>query len=79
MEPLYCSQTLHTFVAYLYQLCLIFPDGTSDVWSYKQGIEAGEDAEHFVGVLGGSELVTEASSDAGLHTVNALIISERKG
>lgn len=48
------------------ELCLVLPDGTTDVWTHKQGIKPREDAEHFIGILGCAQLVSEASCDAGL-------------
>ncbi len=38
------------------ELSLVFSDGTSDVGADEEGVEAREDSEHLVGVLGGAEL-----------------------
>ena len=40
------------------QLSLVFHDGTSNVGAHKQSIEAGEDAEHFIGISCSSKLVS---------------------
>lgn len=62
-------QSFNIVLHSLYQLCLVFPNSASDVRAHKQGIESGKNTEHLVGVLGCSKLVTEVSSDAGLHTI----------
>jgi len=67
-------QSLNVIFHSLHELGLVLADGPSDVGAHKQGVEAGEDAEHLVGVLGGSQLVTETGSDPGLHTVDPLIV-----
>lgn len=61
----------------LYQLSLVFAYGASDVGAHKQGVEAREDSEHLVGVLCRSQLVSESSSDSGLHTFDLFFISVR--
>ena len=60
------------------QLGLVFTDGTADVRPDEQRVVAGEDAEHLVGVFGGTQLVAESGCDARLHAVDALIVSARK-
>jgi len=65
---------LHT----LYQLCLVFSDGTADVRPNEQSIEPRKDAEHFVGVTCCAKLVSQTGRDAGLHAINALIVSTHK-
>ena len=59
----------------LYQLSLIFSDGTSYMLSDKQGIETREDAEHLVGILGSSKLIPQTSCYSGFHPVYSFIIS----
>ena len=69
-------QWLNVILHSLNQLCLILSDGTTDVRTHKESIEAWEDTEHLVGIPSCTKLVTKTSSDASLHTVNALIIPE---
>ena len=59
----------------LYQLGLVFTDSSTNVWSHKQGIEAGKDAKHFISILCCSKLIPKSCSDTSLHPVNTLIIS----
>lgn len=68
-------QGLNVIFDPLNELGLVFPDGTADVRAHKQGVEAREDAEHLVGVLGCAELVTETSCYTGLNAVDSLVIS----
>lgn len=65
---------LHT----LYQLGLVLANSATDVWAHKESIEAAEDAEHLVGILSSSKLVTEASCNTSFDTINALIIPRNK-
>ena len=58
------------------ELGLVLPDGSTDMWPHKQGVEAREDSEHLVGVLGRAELIPQTGSDPRFYTVNALFISE---
>ena len=67
-------QSLDVVLHSLYKLGLIFSDGATDVRPHKQRVEAGEDTEHLVGVLGSAELIPQTCGDAGLHTVDSLII-----
>lgn len=53
----------------LNQLGLIFTYSTTNVRSYEQCIEARKDAEHFVGILCRSQLITKMCSDSSLHTI----------
>lgn len=69
-------ERLYVILDSLYELCLVLPDGSPDVRTYKQGIVTREDAEHLVGTLGRAELVPQTSSNARLHTVNTLIVPE---
>ena len=71
----FLMQRLNVVLDSLYELSLVLSDGTTDVWTHKQSIEAGEDAEHLISVLSCAELVSQTGSDSRLHTVNALIIS----
>ena len=59
----------------LHQLSLVFSDGSPDVRAHKQGVKSGEDAEHLIGILGCSQLVSQSGRDSGLNSVNSLIIS----
>ena len=69
---------LNVILHSLNQLCLVLTNGTSDVWPNEQSIESGEDPEHLIGILGGSQLITQARSDTCLHPVNALIIPNKE-
>ena len=69
-------QRLNVIFDSLDQLCLVLSDGTADVGSHKQSIEAREDAEHLIGITSSAQLVTQSSSDTCLNTVNTLIIPE---
>ena len=60
------------------ELRLVFTDGSADVRPHEQRVEAGEDAEHLVGILCSSKLVSETSSDTCLHSVYSLIIPLRR-
>ena len=51
------------------ELGLILSDGTPDVRSDEEGVEARKDAEHLVGVLRRSQLVAETSRDTSLNAV----------
>lgn len=57
------------------ELRLVLSDGPANVGTHEEGIEAGENAEHLVGVLCGSQLITEAGRDTGLYAVNAFIVT----
>lgn len=59
----------------LYELRLVLSDCTSDVGTHKEGVEAGENAEHFIGVLCGSQLITQAGGNTRLHAIDAFIIA----
>lgn len=59
-------EALNVILDPLDELCLVLPNGTTDMGTHKQGVEAREDAEHLVGILGRTQLVSEASCDAGL-------------
>ena len=56
-------KTLYVIFHPLDELCLVLPDGTTDVGTHKQGIEARENTEHLIGVLSSAQLVSEASCD----------------
>ena len=62
---------LHT----LDQLGLVLANGTTNVRSHEQCVEAGKDTEHLVGVLGGSQLVAETSRYPGLNTIDPLVVA----
>jgi len=62
----------------LYQLRLIFPDGSADMRPNKQSIEPREDSKHLVGIAGRAQLVTQACGDTSFHTINALFIPTHK-
>ncbi len=47
-------QSLDVVFDALDELRLVLPDGSADVRPHEEGVEAGEDAEHLVGVLGGA-------------------------
>lgn len=51
------------------QLGLVFPDVGPD----EQGVESGEDPEHFIGILSCEELIPEPDRDSGLNPINSLI------
>ena len=51
----------------LNELRLVLSDGAPDVWPDKQGVEAGENAEHLVGVLCSPELIAETGGDSSLN------------
>lgn len=63
-------QALYIILNTLDELCLVLSDGTTNMRAHKQGIEARENAEHFVGILGRSQLVPQTSSDAGLDNIS---------
>ena len=52
-------QGLDVVLDLLDELGLVLPDGAADVGPHKQRVEAREDLEHLVGVLGRAELVPE--------------------
>lgn len=62
----FLMKALNVILDPLNKLCLILSDGTTDVGTHKQGVEAGENTEHFIGILGSAQLVPEPSCDAGL-------------
>lgn len=59
------------------QLSLVLADGASDVRANKERIEAREYSKHLVGVLCRPQLITKTSRDAGLHTVDSLVVSSQ--
>ncbi len=70
-------QVLDVVLHPLDQLSLVLPDGAADVRPHEQRVKSGEDTEHFVGILGSSQLVSQTSSDPCLNSVNPLIISDK--
>ena len=68
-------ESINVFLDPLNELCLVFPDGPLDVGPHKQGIVAGKDPEHFIGILCSAQLVSQVSSNPGLYYINALSIS----
>ena len=68
-------QSFNIVLHALDQLGLVLTNGTTDVGSHEQGVEAGKDAEHLVGVLGGSQLVAETSRYPGLNTIDPLVVA----
>lgn len=67
-------QRLDVILHPLDKLCLVLPDGTTDVRAHKESIEAREYAEHLIGIPGSAQLISQAGSDSCLHSVNAFII-----
>lgn len=51
------------------ELRLIFTYSPTDMRTNEQSIETGENAEHLVGVFGGSQLITQMGSNSCLHAV----------
>ena len=70
----FVMQGLNVILHSLYELCLIFSDGSTYVGAHKEGIVARENTKHLIGILGSTKLVPEPRSYAGLHTVNTLVI-----
>ena len=54
ITDLLCSDSISS----LNELCLVFPDGPSDVRPDKQSVVAREDSEHLIGTLGSAQLVS---------------------
>lgn len=65
----FLMQCLNIVFHTLYELGLVLANGAADVRAHKQGVEPGEYAEHLVGVLGSSELITQMSGDASLDAI----------
>lgn len=77
MKLTYFEFLMQCFNVILYsldELCLILSDGTSNVRSHKQRIEAREDTEHLISILGRSKLVTETCRDTSLNSINPLLV-----
>ena len=67
-------QGLNVIFDPLHKLGLVLSDGSTDMWPHKQGVEAREDSEHLIGVLGCSKLVSQSSCDPRLNSVNSLVV-----
>lgn len=57
------------------ELRLVLSNGAPDMGAHKEGVEAGENAEHLVGVLCSSQLIAQAGGDPRLHAVDAFIVA----
>lgn len=56
------------------QLRLVLADRSTDMRTNEERIEAGEDPEHLIRILGRSQLIPQVGSDPGLHSVNPLLV-----
>lgn len=57
------------------ELRLVLSNGTPNMGAHEEGVEAGENAEHLVGVLCGSQLIAQAGGDPRLHAVDAFVVA----
>lgn len=55
---------------------LILLDGSSDLWSHEECIEAGEDSEHLASVSCGSQSISEPGDDLILDSRDPLVAGE---
>ena len=71
-------QGLNVVLDSLDELGLVLPDGPSDVCTDEQGVVAGEDAKHLVGIPSRPELVPQTCCYASFHAIYALVIPEQQ-
>ena len=64
-------QLLNVIFDPLDELCLVLPNGAPDVGTHKQSVEAGENPEHLVSILGSAQLISETRCNASLKTTKA--------
>lgn len=58
------------------ELGLVLANGAADVGPDEEGVEAGEDEEHLVGILSAAQLIAQTRRDARLHAVDALFVAK---
>lgn len=58
------------------ELGLVLANGAADVRADEEGVEAGEDEEHLVGILSATQLIAQTRRDARLHAVDALFVAK---
>lgn len=70
----FLMQSFNVILHPLNQLSLILSNGSTNVRSDEQSIEAGKDAEHLVGIFSCSQLIPQLGRNSRLHSVYSLII-----